>query len=141
MIYVLDSSVAFKWHVREDGSDQALRVRDEFVKGLHALLSPDVFPVEIAHALTRAERQGRITPTDGALHLQDTLAMLPDLYPDLPLLPRAYEISSRTRQGVYDCLYVALAEREGCELLTADAKLINNLRQSFPFITPLSSLP
>lgn len=141
MIYVLDSSVAFKWHVREDRSDQALRVRDDFIKGIHALLAPDVFPVELAHSLTRAERQGRITPADGALHLHDVLTTLPDLHSYLPLLPRAYEISSLTRQGVYDCLYVALAEREGCELLTADAKLVANLPAVFPFITSLASLP
>jgi hypothetical protein len=52
MIYVIDSNVAFKWHVQEDGSDLALQVRDEFIKGLHTLLSPDFFPVEIAHSLT-----------------------------------------------------------------------------------------
>ncbi len=141
MIYVLDSSVGFKWHVREDGSDQALRVRDGFVVGIHTLLAPDIYPIEFVHSLTRAERQGRITPVEGALHLQDMLATLPDLFPHLPLLPRAYEISSSTNQGAYDCLYVALAEWKGCELLTADAKLIANLRRTFPFITPLDSLP
>ena len=42
--------------------------------------------------------------------------------PSLSLLPRAIEISSQARIGVYDCLYVALAEREGCEFVTADNK-------------------
>jgi predicted nucleic acid-binding protein len=50
-------------------------------------------------------------------------------------------ISLQQRHNVYDCLYVALAEREGCELLTADDKMIGNLRAAFPFITPLASLP
>jgi len=45
------------------------------------------------------------------------------------------------RVGVYDCLYVALAEREGCELITADDKLVKNLQPHFPFIVPLASLP
>jgi predicted nucleic acid-binding protein len=105
------------------------------------LLTPDVFPVEIIHSITRAERQGKITPAEGAIRMQDMLAMLPDLHGALLLLPRAYEISSLTRQGVYDCLYVALAKREGCEMLTADTKLINNLRPTFPFIVALASLP
>jgi predicted nucleic acid-binding protein len=47
----------------------------------------------------------------------------------------------QARHGVYDCLYVALAEREACALLTADAKLFNNLQPTFPFITSLASLP
>ncbi len=37
--------------------------------------------------------------------------------------------------------WVALAEREGCELLTADLKLINNLQPTFSSITSLASLP
>ena len=57
------------------------------------------------------------------------------------LIARAIAISSRTRSGYYDCLYVALAEREGCQLITADQKSINNLAPHFPFILPLASLP
>ena len=138
---VLDSCVGFKWHLAEVDSDKALRIRDDFLKGVVELLAPDIFSIEFAHALTRAERQGRITPIDGALHLQDMLAILPDMHPHLPLLPRAYEISSNARIGVYDCLYVALAEREQCELITSDEKLVRVLQKDFPFITALASLP
>jgi predicted nucleic acid-binding protein len=141
MKYVLDSSVSFKWAVVEQDTPKARRVRHDFLNALLELLAPDVFPVEIAHALTRAERQGRITPVQGAQLFTDILKVLPLLRSSLPLLPRAYEISSTFRVGVYDCLYVALAEQEGCELLTADDKLVKNLQSTFPFIIALSSLP
>jgi predicted nucleic acid-binding protein len=72
-----------------------------------------------------------------ARRLRSVFRYPPTLHSYLPLLPRALDISSATRHGVYDCVYVALAEREGCELLTADQKLITNLRQVFPFIRPL----
>jgi predicted nucleic acid-binding protein len=65
----------------------------------------------------------------------------PVLIPHAPLIPRAIDISSRTRSAYYDCLYVALAEREACELVTADQKSINNLAPHFPFIVQLASLP
>ena len=65
----------------------------------------------------------------------------PVLAPILPLMDRALEISIAKRHNFYDCLYVALAERERCELLTADTKLITNLQASFPFITSLATLP
>ena len=42
--------------------------------------------------------------------------------------------------GVYDCLYVALAEREACELVTADTRLFNSLQPTYPFIIALASL-
>jgi predicted nucleic acid-binding protein len=45
------------------------------------------------------------------------------------------------RTGFYDCLYVALAEQENCELVTADDKLINALQGQFSFILSLASLP
>jgi predicted nucleic acid-binding protein len=53
----------------------------------------------------------------------------------------AGEISSQFRGGLYDCLYVALAEREACQLVTDDQKLMANLTSHFPFIIPLASLP
>jgi predicted nucleic acid-binding protein len=59
----------------------------------------------------------------------------------MPLPLRGAEISSTSRVGVYDCLYVALAEREGRELVTADSRLLANLKPTFPFIIDLASLP
>jgi predicted nucleic acid-binding protein len=141
MKYVLDSSVALKWFLTEPDSAKALRLCDDVRHAVHELHAPDVFPVEVMHAVTRAERQGRITPVEGAAFLAETLAELPTLHESVLLLPRAYAISSAARIGVYDCLYVALAEREGCELVTADTKLITNLKAQFPFIVPLGSLP
>ena len=141
MRYVLDSSVAFKWEVVEADSDKAIRLRDEARMGLHELLAPDVFPIEVAHALTRAERQGRVSPADGWRLWLGIMADAPILAPYLPLMPRAYALSSAVRMGVYDCLYVALAEREGCTLVTADARLVTNLHGRFPFVMALSSLP
>lgn len=141
MKYVLDSSVGFKWLVVEPLTPEARQLRDGYRNSAHELLAPDVFPVEVALALSRAERQRRITPAEGSQFMRDMLGLLPQLYPYIPLLPRAYAISSAVRIGVYDYLYVALAERESCELVTADDKLIRNLQAQFPFVVSLASLP
>jgi predicted nucleic acid-binding protein len=63
----------------------------------------------------------------------------PALHPYLSLLARTTAISSETRLGVYDCVYVALAERERCEVVTADLRLVNVLQKDFPFVIPLSA--
>ncbi|MGC8642213.1 MAG: type II toxin-antitoxin system VapC family toxin [Isosphaeraceae bacterium] len=141
MRYVLDSCVAVKWFLAEPDSPQAIRLRDDFDQQVHELLAPDIFPVEIAHALSRAERRGLIQPPEGSQHLSDLFVFLPSLHSSVVLLPRAYELSSLMRIGVYDCLYVALAEREQCDLITADSRLVNSLRPMYPFITSLASLP
>src|SRR5262245_10600563 len=69
------------------------------------------------------------------------LSALPPLVAAVPLLPRALELAKQFRQTVYDCLYVALAEREGYELVSADDKLVKAVQPTLPFVIPLSSLP
>ena len=125
MKYILDSSVGTKWALPEDLSDKALLLRDEFSQGVHELLAPDVLPMEVGHALTRAERQGRISTADGFALWSSVMANCPALHSSLALMPRAYVLSSLARVGIYDCLYIALAEQEQCDVVTADERLKN----------------
>ena len=141
MTLVIDSSVAFKWVVPEVDSDKAELIRDDVRNAIHEILAPDIFPAELAHALTRAERQGRILVGTAELFWADVMTTPPRLESTSPLAIRAIEISSQFRIGVYDCLYVALAEREGCEFVTADDRLVRNLQPHFPFIISLASFP
>src|SRR5947209_1344221 len=133
MRYVIDASVAFKRAVPETDSDKANQLRDAYRRGIHQLLAPDVFPIEVAHSLTRAERQRRIAVGQAEALLTDVMTTPPTLARSTLLLSRAVEISSRVRIGVYDCPYVALAERRKCTLVTADARLVSNLQSQFPF--------
>lgn len=141
MKYILDSSVAFKWELTETDSDKADAIRVDFRNGIHQLVAPDIFNVEVAHALTRAERQGRIAVGDARKLFLDILTTPPRFVPFQSLLLRAIDISSKMRVGVYDCVYVALAEQEQCELVTADTTMVNALQKDFPFIIPLASMP
>src|SRR4051794_19014976 len=120
MRYVLDSSVAVKWAVREHDSDKALRLRDAYRAGIHELLSPDIFLAEVGHALTRGERQGRVRVGQAWPLWQLILADAPALHSFAPLMQRGMQIASQARLGLYDCLYVALTEQEQCQFATAD---------------------
>jgi len=122
-------------------SDKARQLRTDYENAVHELLAPDVFPIEVGHAPTRAERQKRIPVGTAVPLLTDVLGTLPKLHASLPFLLRACDISSKARVGIYDCLYVALAEQEKCELVTADDKLIKNLKPQFPFLLDLKTLP
>jgi predicted nucleic acid-binding protein len=141
MRYVLDSSVAVKTVLPEPDSAKAIKLQEDFHNAVHELLAPDIFPIEILHGLAKAERQRRITVGTGWALWKTIMSDCPALHNYLPLIARAYAIGSKARIGVYDCVYVALAEREGCELITADDKLLKNLQATMPFIVPLSSLP
>jgi predicted nucleic acid-binding protein len=138
MKYVLDSSVSLKWALPEPDTAKALQLRADFHNGTHELISPDFFPLETAHALTRAERQRRISQGSGWVLWQKIMSDCPAMLPWNSLMPRAFDLSSRMRVGVYDCVYVALAEQEQCRVVTADQRLLN----SFPAQTvSLVSLP
>jgi predicted nucleic acid-binding protein len=141
MRYVLDASAAIQWVLPEKDSAKAIRLRDDYHYAVHELLAPDIFPAEMLNALTKAERTGRIGIGDARVLYQSIIADTPALHAYLPLLDRVGEVASRFRVAVYDCLYLALAEREGCELVTADTRFLNNLRPHFPFLVDLASLP
>jgi predicted nucleic acid-binding protein len=124
MNFVLDASVAVKWVLPEADSANALRLRDAYRQGVHGLAAPDSFPVEVAHALTRAERKKLLLQSEATIKLADIFSTGPSLHAYLPLLPRAVELSSQQRTGVFDCLYVALAGREQCKVVSADQRMI-----------------
>jgi predicted nucleic acid-binding protein len=130
---VVDASIGFKWLIAEQDSDKALAL---FSEELHA---PDFFPIEITNALNVSAIRGRVV--DSKALLGDLFLKLPTLHDSTLLLPRALEIASQMRRSVYDSLYVALAERERCELVTADQRLYNALKARFPFVVELSTLP
>lgn len=141
MKYVVDSSTAFKWVVNEPDSPKANLLRDDFRNGVHQLFAPDIFIAEVANALLVGERRGIIPAGQYPHLLLDVLTTLPILAPSLPLVPRVVALTTATPISVYDALYVALAETEGCELVTGDMKLIRTLQKRFPFVISPGSLP
>jgi predicted nucleic acid-binding protein len=139
MRYVLDASIGVKWVINEVDSPKALRLRDDYRNGVHDLIAPASFPLEVAHALTKAQRQG-IVPDARRLWAEGMIDA-PVLVPSMPLMLRALAIATQARIGVYDCIYVAAAEAEGCDLATADTRLLNSLQTTYPFIIALASVP
>lgn len=121
---IVDTSVAVKWFVVEDGRDAAVELLTSDVP----LLAPDLILVETASALRRKVAEGRL-PGAGAMAALDELADGPvDLVPTPPLVRRAVELADRTGISVYDACFVALADRRGVSLVTADERLARAVR-------------
>ena len=123
MSWVVDASVAVKWVIPEVLSDLADRVRD----GAEDVLAPDLLLVEVANALWRKTTAREISAreADGAFDLVRRSGI--DLRPAGPLLPRAMDLARRLGHPVYDCVYLALAEREEATLVTVDQRLLRRL--------------
>ena len=127
----LDACVALSILLPEKDTDAALALREDFRNRIHELVAPDSLPIEIAHALTRAERQGKIDAGSGQLLFDGFLDTCPPLFPYFDYIDRAMQLSSKFRIGVFDCVYVALAEEQECLVVTSD----NRLSELFPSLT------
>ena len=69
----------------------------------------------------------------GSVLLAEVLSTPPQLVPSFPdLITRAFALASQAQIGVYDCLYVALAEREGCDFITAETVWCAHSRDNSP---------
>jgi predicted nucleic acid-binding protein len=120
---VLDASVAVKLFLREAGTAEA-----EALRAQETFIAPDLIVVEVVNAMWRHIRVGHAAPS----FMTTVMAGLPTLcaqfVPTIDLAPRAAEISMVLDHPAYDCFYVALAEREGVDLITADRRLIAKTR-------------
>lgn len=116
MNLIVDASVAFKWVVLEEMSAPARAL----LESPDPLSAPDLLVVEIANAAWARATRGKLPPS------QAKLAVTAMLYGEVALLPsgdlaeRALEMALELKHPVYDCLYLASAERLGGVLITAD---------------------
>ncbi len=120
---VVDASIAAKWFLPEDDSQQA----EALLRGRFRLIAPDLLWTEVANVLWKIARRGSITPAEAAQILREASAMPVEIMESMPLLPDALRIATTADRSVYDSLYVALADRERCAMVTADRKLVNAL--------------
>ena len=117
---VVDASVAVKWVLKEAESDSARRIVDQA-----ELLAPDLLWAELGNVLWRRQRSGDLSLMDARgmlLTLRDFPVQTHSMF---PLLPLALEIALAIGHSIYDCIYLALADREDCRVVTADRRLQN----------------
>jgi predicted nucleic acid-binding protein len=122
---VVDASVAVKWFIAEDRAAEALALRDLDEE----LIAPESTLFEVFHALWEKAREGRIPRA----RLPELAAAVPRPYSRLVEIAALYQpaarLALRLDHPVYDCLYLALAERERATLVTADEPLFAAARR------------
>jgi predicted nucleic acid-binding protein len=132
---VLNASVAVKWLLADEPLvPEARKLLQEFQEGVwEELIVPEFCLREVANALWVAYRRGRITEEEARVgwfsFLQLNLRILPD-----PPLSDVLDFALRFGVPVYDSIYIVLAQREGCPLLTADERLFQAVADSLPFV-------
>jgi predicted nucleic acid-binding protein len=117
--FVVDACVAAKWFATEENSDSALKLLDME----HSLHVPEYFFLEMDNIFWKWLRRGLVNEKESG-QLRTTLSkILLKAHPSHLIRESAFEIACKTGLTVYDSLYVALAVRLDCALVTADVQL------------------
>jgi predicted nucleic acid-binding protein len=126
MTIVVDASVAVKWFLPEPGSAAAAALRDEDSE----LTAPSFVAAEIGNALWKAVQRGGATRTEALHGIAAVMIPFQSLIPIEELRVRALMLAIDLRHPIYDCFYLALAERENATLVTADEAMIAAARKA-----------
>lgn len=132
MTWIVDTSVAVKWAVAEEGAELAA----PFFGG--DVVAPDLLRSELGNALWKKVMRHEIGALQASAAFAEIEAMLSFL-PTETVHQRALAIALDLHHPVYDCVYLALSEATGMRILTADRKLMLNCRGT-PFAERLVSL-
>lgn len=124
--FVVDACVAAKWIVSEEQSPAAL----DFLSRNHTLVVPDLFFPEVGSVLRKKCRRGELSDEDAEAALGYLLAIPLEAYSAQPLMAQAFSFSGRWACSVYDAVYLALADRQACPMVTCDDKFIQAMQGS-----------
>lgn len=119
-----EASVAVKWFLPEDFSEQANELFIRSRRGADTLVAPAHWPVEISSAILKRAIVDELT-TNQARAAFDTLDRIEWLSAyDGALAMRALEIARQfSWRYPYDAFYLAVGERYSCDVWTADRGL------------------
>ena len=120
MIFVIDANVGLKWFIEEHRSPAARKILE---KGT-SFIVPDIFIPEICNVVWKKFKNQEVTAEQGQAIVTNVPAVIDHIVPTAELAQRAFALAVQFNHPVYDCLYLALAERESITLITDDAKLV-----------------
>ena len=118
---IVDTSVAVKWFSREDGTEAALKLRDDLIHGQIELSAPDLLLYELANVL---RHHPRFSAEDVSAAVTSVLDLgIRFVPPSANLLAEAARLAFDRKITVTDAAFVTLAGLEGTILVTADKRL------------------
>ncbi len=125
MTLVIDASVATKWVLSEPDSDRAAQLREIE----NDFIAPALIVAEIGNAIWKRVTWKEIAQDDAVRAAEIAVSLLSRLTPMDDLVGRALEIAVALKHPIYDCFYLALAERERAPLMCADGPLFEKAKK------------
>lgn len=120
---VVDSSLVFKWIVKEEDSELADVLAGQWFADQIPVLAPSLLLFELTNALFQQIRNGDLDIDAAEIAINRILSLPVLLVETEHLIRRTLEFASLLGQGaIYDSVYLALAESLDCDLWTADGR-------------------
>lgn len=135
MISVLDASVALKWQFGdEESTSAATALMEDYIEGRVELISPTLFSYEIISGIHVAVNRNRIGEKDGYRAIGYLRSLGIELRPFDDLVEPTFRLARKYNLSPYDCAYLALADKEGCDFYTGDRKLFQAIKVHFSWV-------
>jgi predicted nucleic acid-binding protein len=138
VVRVADASVVLKWVLPEPGRAAAVELLDAFEAGAIHLLSPPVLIDEVCSALAKRHRRGLVTADQARAAFRFIEERVPAIPGDAALCSEALELSLAHHIGYWDALYLALAVRHRCDMVTADTRFHRAASRHYPYVVLLN---
>lgn len=119
MRLVLDASAAAHVVLRTETAPALIEKLDQ----ANLVIAPTLFHSEMANTLWKYVNFGELDYESALERYEEAVGLVDSFEPDDGLITEALAASARYRHPIYDMLYVVLARRYGCKVITADKKL------------------
>ncbi len=140
-VVVVDTSIVIKWVLSEPDTHAAEMLLINWSSKKVTVLAPTLLAYEVANVLYQNVRKGTISQERAKEALAEILnmGMVLDSSQISDIGRRSIELSKQFGlPATYDAHYLALAEREGCELWTADTRMWKAIHTNLTWVHNLS---
>jgi predicted nucleic acid-binding protein len=137
----VDASFALKLVLDEPDSEQVQALWSAWLAQGVTLIAPCHLAFEVTSVIRNHVYRREISPQAGQLAFEAFLAQEIELRHPGDLEARAWELAQQyNRPTAYDASYLALAESAGCELWTADGRLVRAVGGALPWLKTVRNI-
>lgn len=132
----VDASVAAKWVLQEELSDQARALYRARLRMREPIVAPSLLLYEMTNVIRQQIRKPEgMSLVAASRALADFLAASIEFRSPPGLHQLALQIADdHSLPAAYDAHYLALSDLLGCEFWTADVRLLQRVQRALPFV-------
>lgn len=138
---VIDASVILKWYLAdEEYNPAALELLNAYISYEIEFIAPFLLEYEVLNGLLIAKKKGRIEQEKVMMAVEGFLGLEIEQKDISSFFPKAVYFSEAYNLSAYDASYLAVADKEGIEFVTADEHLFSKVKKDLKWVEWLGDL-